>query len=214
MFYDLIIVARSSTPKLIQMTQRCIDSAGADNTILVETSGKSFTYSGINVTVPYNEPFNYNHALNIGLLYAKGDIHVLANNDLVFHEGWKSIGDYMNEYGFDSASAWSRNSGFPQGDFIYEGFSIIHHVTGWCLFITAEAYKKIGKLDESVIFWYSDNVYATQLQKHKLRHGLFCNIRVDHITSQTLNMMPRKLKREYSIGQLAKFEKYDRNRER
>ena len=40
MFYDLIIVSRSTTPKLIQMTQNCIDSAGADNVILVETGNR------------------------------------------------------------------------------------------------------------------------------------------------------------------------------
>ena len=111
----------------------------------------------------------------------------------------------MINNGFDCASAWFNGCQFPQGDFIYEGYEIAYHVSGWCLFITKEAYKKIGKLDERVDFWYSDNLYANQLKEHGLRHGLFCNARVDHICSQTLNTMPMKIKREYSLGQLAKY---------
>lgn len=210
MTYDLIIVSRSASPYLIQMTQECIDSAKADRVILVET-GNRVDYSGVDIIVPYPGQFNYNYALNKGLSYADGDVHILANNDLVFHN-WRTIGDDMINNGFGSGSAWYKGSRFPQGDFIYEGYEIATHVTGWCLFITNEALKKIGKLNEGVEFWYSDNLYAEQLKEAGIRHGLFCNSRVDHIANQTLNTMPIKVKRQYSVGQLSKYKSCGRKR--
>ena len=208
MTYDLIIVSRSANDRLIQMTQNCIDSACADNTILVET-GTTVKYSGVDKYVSFEGNFNYNRALNMGLQFANRDIHILANNDLIFHD-YRSIGEDMINNGFDSASAWYKGCQFQQGDFVYKGYEIATHVLGWCLFITPYVLYKIGDLDESVDFWYSDNLYADQLKKHGLRHGLFCNVRVDHIGSQTLSTMPMRLKRYYSISQLAKYAKRER----
>jgi len=206
MTYDLIIVARSSTERLKQMTQNCINSAGGNvsNVVLVETF-RPTEYSDVDHYVTYNGPFNYNGALNKGLEKASGDIHILANNDLIFYEGWHRIGEDMRDNGFDSASAWYTGSHFPFGDYIYPGFGIAVHLTGWCLFITREAHEKIGKLSEEVDFWYSDNAYAFQLKEHGLRHGIFCNVRVDHICNQTLNTMSYRIKRQYSEGQKIKF---------
>lgn len=200
MTYDLIIVAKSSTPELIKMTQRAIDSAGV-NTILVET-GEITHYDGVSKIVKYEGEFNYNRALNMGLHEAYGDIYILANNDVYFHKGWDVIGELMRFNGFESASALSndkRQKGFIRGDFIYPGYTIGRELTGWCLFLTRQAYERIGRIDESVEFWYSDNVYADQLREHGLRHGLFCNIQVDHLESRTLKTIPRKLQRKYSV---------------
>jgi hypothetical protein len=205
MTYDLIIVARSSSPYLIGMTQNCINSAGKVNVILVETSGSLHEYQGVNKYLLYEGEFRYNRALNMALEVAECDFHILANNDIIFYPGWDVIGEQMIYNGFDSASAWFRGSLFPQGDFVYEGYNIAQHLTGWCIFITKEAYKKIGKLNEDMEFWYSDNAYALQLQEHGLRHGIFCNVRVDHIGNQTLNTMPIGIKRKYSHGQLPIF---------
>ena len=187
------------------MTQDCIDSAGELNVVLVETSGSRVEYRGVNTYVMYEGEFNYHRALNMGLQFANSDIHILANNDLLFHEGWDAIGYYMKEMGYDSASAWFKGSVFPTGPYVYNGMSIGQHLTGWCLFITKEAMQKIGKLNEGVDFWYSDNLYAEQLKAHGLRHGIFCNVRVDHLGSQTLAKMPIKIKREFSLGQLGKY---------
>ena len=101
MSYDLIIVSKSEGD-LIQMTEQCIASARQDNAdlniIIVET-GQPYKYD-VDKIIEYNGEFNYNRALNMGLKYAKGDIHILANNDLVFHKGWSRIGDLMKEYGY------------------------------------------------------------------------------------------------------------------
>lgn len=209
--YDLIIIAKSSTKALIDITQNCINSARADdadlNIIIMETEAV-VPYERVSQTIFYDGDFNYNKALNLGLKYAIGNVHILANNDIIFHPGWSIMGYQMIENSYDSASALSadrRQSGFQRGNYVYDGYSIGKHLTGWCIFITSEAYSKIGKLDESFEFWYSDDIYADQLRAAGLRHGLFCNVQVDHITSCTLSTLTPNLQRRYSVAATKKY---------
>jgi hypothetical protein len=209
MTYDLIIVSQSKGD-LIQVTQNCIDSTRLEDTdlnIIVVETGNPYKYD-VDKIIEYNGAFNYNRALNLGLKHVKGDIHILANNDIIFHKGWSKIGEQMKQNGFESASALSndhRQRSFERGDFIYEGYNIGVYVTGWCIFITKEALRKIGKLDESFEFWYSDDVYADQLKAHGLHHGLFCNIQIDHLGSKTLKTLPFRDQRRYSVNSLHKY---------
>lgn len=213
MKYDLIIIAKSSSKELIRLTQNCIDSARKDdirlNIIIVETSGCVVKYDMVNQIVKYEGEFNYNRALNLGLKYVIGDIHILANNDIVFMPGWSKIGDYMLWNNYESGCALSESpihNGFRKGDYVYEGYEIGKHVTGWCIFCTKKCIELIGgKLDESFDFWYSDNVYADQLIREGIKHGLFCNVQVNHVTSATLKTMPPALQRKYSYESVGKY---------
>jgi len=204
--YDLIIVSQSSEA-LIPVTQQCIDTARLDdcelNIIVVET-GNPYKYD-VDKIVEYNGEFNYNRALNLGLKYALGDIAILANNDLVFHKGWSKIGMLMQLNGYHSASALSQSCGIEPGDVVWEGYKVSSVFTGWCLFMDAYCKETIKKLDETVNFWYSDNIYALQLQRAGIKHGLFCNVRIDHITSQTLVRQPSGVQRKYQRGEYNKF---------
>lgn len=209
MNYDIVIVSKSINQDMVDITNNCIASVRQEcdlNVIVVETGGIKVKYDA-NVMY-FNEPFNYNRALNYGLMYVKGDVHILANNDTVFYKGWSKIGKQMRDNGFDSASVLSndpRQRSFERGEFIYEGYNIGVHLTGWCIFLTKECLKKIGRLDESMTFWYSDNVYTDQLKKHGLRHGLFCNAQVDHLGSRTLKTLPFRDQRKYSVNSKAKY---------
>lgn len=210
MKYDLIIVSKSSE-QLKKVTQKCIDTARQDdcdlNVIIVET-GERTEYDGANEIIMYRGEFNYNRALNTGLQKVKGDIHILANNDLLFHRGWSKIGKAMIDNNFPSASALSqdpRQKGYQRGDWIYEGYVVGRELTGWCIFVTKNCIKQIGKLDESVHFWYSDNIYADQLMCAGIRHGLFCNVQIDHITSATLRTVSGKEQRNLSFGEMGRY---------
>jgi glycosyltransferase involved in cell wall biosynthesis len=209
MTYDLIIVTQSKG-NLIQMTQNCIDSARLDsvdlNIIIVET-GHPYKYD-VDKIIEYNGVFNYNRALNLGLKHAIGDIHILANNDIIFHKGWAKIGDLMTFHNYHSASALSqdpRQKDFQRGDFVYEGYIVGMHIAGWCIFVDNYCLNKIGLLDESVAFWYSDDLYACQIRKAGIIHGLFCNVHVDHVTSQTLITQNRNIQHQYQRGDYHKF---------
>lgn len=207
MKYDLIIVSQSKG-ELIEMTKNCIASARADaadlNVIIVETA-EIQKYDAEKI-IKYDGEFCYNRALNIGLQHAKGDVHILANNDIIFYAGWSQIGPLMESNGYHSASVLSQDpKGFKRGEYVYEGYEIGRHVAGWCLFMDSFCRDQIGKLDESVNFWYSDNLYALQLAKAGIRHGLFCNLRVDHITSRTLIKQPPAIRHKYQGGQASKY---------
>ena len=193
MKYDLVIVVASQDHELIRMTQAAIDSCLADgaevNVIVVETF-KRHNYRGANKILIYTGEFNYNHALNLGIKEAEGDVVILANNDIKFEPGWSTIGQTMIDNGYLSASALStdpRQREFIRGDYAYEGYLIGIHLCGWCIFCQRKVFEKIGKLDESVVFWYSDNMYAKQLKRAGIKHALICNIEVLHYTSQTLS---------------------------
>jgi hypothetical protein len=196
--YDLIIVSKSENSRLQQITQNCIDSARQDcdiNVILIETGSVLFDFRGIDKVIQYTEPFNYNRALNYGLRECTGDIHLLANNDLIFHKDWSKIGEVMTEYGFDSASILSndrRQRNFKRGEYIYEGYNVGTLLTGWLIFVTKNCIAKIGKLDEKHEFWYSDNVYAEQLKRAGIKHVLYCGAQVDHLESSTLRTLSFK----------------------
>lgn len=218
MIYDLIIVSQS-TSDLIQMTQNCIDSALADtkdiNIIIVET-GQPYKYKGVNKFIEYNGVFNYNRALNLGLKYVKGDVYILANNDLIFKHGWSQIGELMKLNGYHSASARSGHQKYPAGDFAYEGYEVGTILNGWCIFLDKFCLDIIGQLDEACSFWYADNLYACQLKAASIKHILFCNCQVDHITSQTLIKQAARIQRQFMMGDIGKFkirERYYAERE-
>lgn len=199
MKYDLIIVSASKSRELIRMTQQCIDSCLADgadvNVILVETHSK-VNYRNVHEHIMYEGEFRYNRALNMGIRKAKGDVFILANNDLIFQPGWSKIGDVMQANNYLSASALSNDArmrAFKRGDYAYEGYDIGWQLAGWCLFVDRKCIEKIGPLDESHKFWYSDNAYATQLKKAKIKHALICNATVLHLGSATLKKEPREI---------------------
>lgn len=205
MSYDLIIVSQS-TEKLIPVTQQCIDSArqdGAELNIIIVETGQPYKYD-VDKIVEYNGEFNYNRALNMGLKYAKNEIHILANNDLVFHPGWSVIGDYMKANGYHSASALEGRQAFKR-NMVYDCDAIGNGLNGWCIFLDNYCLDKIGKLDETCSFWYSDNLYGLQLRLVGIKHGLFTNVQVDHIESRTLKKMPTRQQRHYQIGETYKF---------
>lgn len=213
MYYDLIIVTQS-TPALIPITQQCIDTArldGADLNIIIVETGSPYKYD-VDKIIEYNGEFNYNRALNLGLKYVKGDIHILANNDIIFHKGWSRIGELMklNDYHSASAVAWHQKE-YERGDFVYEGYNVGYLLNGWCIFLDKYCLEKIGRLDESVSFWYSDDLYALQLKQAGIPHGLFTGVQVDHIASKTILKQSSRIQRQYQSGELPKYLKRKRD---
>jgi hypothetical protein len=65
--------------------------------------------------------------------------------------------------------------------------------------------EQIGKLDEGVSFWFSDNLYGEQIKAAGIQHALFTNVQVDHIGSATLKKVSTRDKRRYQLGELGKY---------
>ena len=216
MKYDLIIVAASKDDSLRRMTQQAIDSClkdGAEvNVILVETF-KRTEYQKVNKTIFFTWEFNYNHCLNLGLAHRTGDIQILANNDIIFEPGWSTIGYTMKAQGYLSASALSnhpRQKAFRRGDYAYEGYEICMYATGWCLFADSSVWDKIGPIDETYQFWYSDNQYIDQLKKVGIMHYLICNCTVLHYISRTLAKTDRNTRAKLTNAERKEVQKRHR----
>jgi hypothetical protein len=134
---------------------------------------------------PEDKIFGYNKYLNIGVNQGKSEYVALCNNDLVYEKNWASeIIKVMDEFpDLLSASPWCPQT---QGDNknhegkTYIGYRIRVEVAGWCIFQNREIYQIIEKLDESLTFWYSDNIYSDEIRIRGIKHGLVANSLVNH----------------------------------
>ncbi len=62
----------------------------------------------------------------------------------------------------------------------------------------SKVFELIGKLDETFVFWFSDNAYIDQLKKAKIKNYLICNCTVNHYISRTLSKQDRKTILKYT----------------
>ena len=147
---------------------------------------------GQNATIKFDLPkFNYNHALNQGIAIAKNEWVILANNDLLFTKNFMTEIINVNELHpeIKSFSPWNAMYSwhqriFPTAEAIMEGYRIGHEMAGWCIVAKRSIFDTIA-LNESVEFWFSDNVYADKLQRYNIRHALVRDSIVNHLVSQT-----------------------------
>jgi len=196
------------------MTQDAIDSLNASSqnfrfNILVFEQQKHIVYDNA-TTLNYDYPFNYNKILNDGIARTKNQHIILCNNDLVFHPFWFDCLYEAFKIGYVSLSPYEpkvlSEKRIPKGNHVIEGYRVAYHLLGWCIVIDREVIEKIGSLDESCEFWYSDNLYSAQLQFHKIPHGLVCNSFVDHITSQSIFSEDHKQQLSYTSALTKAYE--------
>lgn len=214
MTYDLIVLTLSKNDSIRRMTQHCINTCVADaevhghrvNVIVVE-SGEPTVYDKVDTFVNYEGFFNYNRALNEGLKHRIGDIQIMANNDLVFCEGWSKVGPTMKASGYLSASLLDSriHRFFKINNMAYEGYTIGMQFTGWCLFADSKVWDIIGDLDETHHFWFSDNMYAKQLEDAGIAHALMAIGYVEHLGSVTHKTMDKATQRKYVTDEIAKY---------
>lgn len=132
-----------------------------------------------------DKPFNYNGYLNYAISHGSAPYTVLCNNDLSYKKGWASeIINAMKQYpALMSASPFCPETQKTEDwnkFLVHYGYMIRQQLAGWCIFQKREVLDRIGGLSEDVDFWYSDNIYADQLQKHGINHGLVSTSVVHH----------------------------------
>jgi len=206
---DVVIVSNAYSAYLKMITESTIRTAQRGerdvklNFFIVEQQG-DVNYPG-HTTLHYSFPFNYNQCLNLGIKAGKSKYVALCNNDLVFYKywGWNSL-IALKKY--KSISPTTK----PFDGYI-EGYKVEKQITGWCIIAERKMLEKIGYLDTPCEFWYSDNVYAFQLEQQKIKHALVGNVIVRHLTSVTLNKLPYKQRQQYMRKQATKFNQYKQN---
>lgn len=220
---DVIILSFAQTNQLRQTTLQGIESLfqSEDSShiqfevLVIESNSELFPYQYPNTKTIYpDEKFGFNRFLNIGIMQTSNDYVCLSNNDLVFHKRWATEIIKAMQENPEIKSANPYCDIFKYHQTIVEGADIIFRhqnplvngiLTGWCLFVKREIFKKIGALDEQFEFWYADNDYDHTLKKYRLKHALVKRSIVTHLGSQSHETLLDK-KDLLTTGQREKFE--------
>lgn len=185
---DVCILSNAKTPELKLVTEQGIKT-------LIESEQNIqfniFVVEG-NENVKYDFPntktlhtwmeFNYNAYMNFALSKGNAPYVVLCNNDLSYEKNWATniIKEMKLNPKIVSASPFCPGVNVMNGSNTHVGYAVRKQLNGWCIFAKREVFKHIGKLDEGVAFWFSDNIYADQLAFHGLTHALVQNSVVHH----------------------------------
>lgn len=185
---DVVMLSKARDRQGMVMTQQAVDSCfygsnGLPVNITVVEGGLSYRYQHAN-TIFKRDRFNYNQFANIGASLGKAEWIMIANNDLTFHDGWLHN---LIAAGNDVVSPHEPND--PRQRHILKnelGDVCGTHFSGWCFMIKRELWEKIGKFDEDVTFWCSDDVVIEQVKAAGVMPMIVKDSIVDHNVSQTL----------------------------
>lgn len=199
---DAIILTCTKNLHFYGLTLRTINTLRENNhrqfnLIVMESNqqNQNFFYPDCTIIKPA-EDFNYNRFLNIALNYCKNKYVLILNNDLIFMpNSVVNLIDCMEVHGIDSACPhepnWhaSRLTDEEKDRLLVYGYEVEKLVLGWCICVRRSVFDTIGKFDESFKFWYQDNDYAMNLQKHGIKHALVNSSVVLHEFSQSHGLL-------------------------
>ena len=180
------MLSNSFTDELRAMTQRAIDSciAGANSlpvnvVVLEQVPGVVYNHA---TTLAAPAPFHYNAFANAGARQGSADWIMVANNDLVFHDGWLHALLAANHLAVSPRCPRAHSDATQNrvGDRTGLDFA------GWCFMVRRSLWELIGGFDECVEFWASDDVVIEQLRAVDVLPMLVANATVEHLGSVTL----------------------------
>lgn len=209
---DVVIVSDAKSDYLKECTESAIKSSGNDVNVIVIESNQNVEYKC--TTIHPQLPFNYNAFLNIGAKIGKGEFIFFGNNDLIFGQNWHfELIQKMNENDVVSASPVcphiAKKLGIQIDGRVHLGWDLVSHFCGWAFMWRRSFYEAIGGLDESFVFWCSDNVSVNQLKENNKHHILATSSIVEHLGSgsNTLKTLNKEQVTEYTIEELFKYNK-------
>lgn len=184
---DVVILSKAKVFRDSLMTQKAIDTCiqGANglpvNIIVIEGGVGDYHDAEVVYT---REPFNYNAFGNMGAKMGKAEWIMLANNDLIFRDGWLHN---LIAGGCEVVSPHEPNDP-RQADIIEntQGYVCGKHFSGWCFMIKRSLWQKIGGFDTDVTFWCSDDVVIEQVKAKGIKPMIVKDSIVEHLVSTTL----------------------------
>ena len=174
--------------------------------VVMEQNARAERFELADETIVYTFPFNYNKVLNEGAKRTHGEYVLLANNDLIYCDGFADALLRVFKAGYKSLSPTSPSQSSYSPQMVIEGYGINSVLNGWCIAAERKMLESIGYLDESVVFWYSDNIYACQLKHAHIKHARVSNSYVFHLGSSTLKKADSSVKQDYTNQQKKVFE--------
>jgi len=110
---------------------------------------------------------------------------MVANNDLIFHDGWlhgllaanHPVVSPKNPGDMRQADVTKNTAGFTNG----------RHFSGWCFMVKRYIWERIGGFDPDFEFWCADDAVIEQLKAIGQAPMLVPGSTVQHLTSVTLD---------------------------
>lgn len=187
---DVVMMSRARTTHLKEMTQRAIDTciAGANSlpigvTVMEQQPDCRYEHAR---TVYAGQEFNYNHFANMGAGLGFAGWILVANNDLVFHDGWlHALLAADHPIVSPKSPRDLRQAHITENTM---GYDNAVHLSGWCYLISRQLWYDIGGFDDDVAFWCSDDVVIEQVRAQGIAPMMVPGSIVDHLTSSTLRL--------------------------
>lgn len=207
---DVVFLSNGAKARQRNMTQAAINSAiaGANslpvNCIVVEQQ-PGVTYRNATTIRPSSPDFHYNRSANEGVRAGTADWVVIANNDLIFENGW--LHNLL-------APRHPVVSPFNPGDRrqidvedLETGYQNGRHFSGWCFMVQRRLWLDWGGFDECVSFWCSDDVVVEQCRASGVAPMIVRDAVVRHLGSKTLSTLSSAHKEELTWKQVLIFER-------
>lgn len=211
---DVIILSKADQYVEMDMTQRAINSciAGANGlpvNVIVMESGTAYYENA--QTVAKSGKFNYNQYANEGAQMGGAEWIMIANNDLVFHDGWlHNLIAAQHVVVSPHEPTDVRQKGIINNE---TGDVCGKHFSGWCFMIKRSLWRSIDGFDTDVTFWCSDDAVIEQVKAKGIMPMLVKNSIVEHLISTTLQKQPNEVQLELKWRNLYIFnKKYNKNK--
>lgn len=185
---DVVILSKADTKELRAMTQATVNSclAGANslpiNIVVLEAAPRITYRFAITIRQPRGE-FNYNACANRGAALGSAEWIMIANNDLIFHDGW-----LHHLLAAEHPVVSPKNPGDPRQEAIVAntlGTANGQHFSGWCFMLRREIWERIGGFDEDFHFWCADDATIEQLKAVDVTPMLVPAAEVKHLVAAT-----------------------------
>jgi len=181
--FTVIVPLYFNVPELYLVINNCLTSLlehYPDVQTVVVDDGSPLDASHWYPDIKHEVNTGFTKTVNDGLEYwyenNLSTVAVVANDDLIFHQGCL---DRYNDV--EGLGVWFPNT-IDGGDL--KTFGSI-----WG--ITRETYKKIGGLNESMKHFYSDKEYYERAVKNKVPITKWSDIVLNHIESATYKTLPK-----------------------
>lgn len=204
---DVIILSNAKDERLFRMTSdaigTCIRGAnGLSVNIIVVEQNRAITYGNAQ-TIHRVDGFNYNRYANAGAHAGKATHIVIANNDLIFHDGW-----LHNLLAANHPLVSPKCPNDPrQRDIRDNATGTVNgrHLSGWCFMIQRSLWERMNGFDEDVSFWFSDDCTIEQARIFGVEPMLVPSSVVRHLGSSTLHSLDPETMDDYTWGQVDIF---------
>ena len=208
---DVVMLSKAATPALRAMTQNAINTAlagagGLSLNVMVMEQQPGVRYEHAR-TVFAGDEFNYNRFVNRGIQLGFAPWILVANNDLIFHDGWLHSLLAIDEDVVSPKCPRDRRQAHITEP--TAGYQLAEHWSSWCYLMRRKLWYRLGGLNEDCTFWCCDDSVLEQLKAIDVAPVLVPDSVVEHLLSQTLKTTTDEEYADFTWRNVALFnEKY------